>query len=324
MAEVLILGGTGWVGREIAVAFLAAGHRVTCLARGESGEVPAGAELLRVDRRASDAYSAVDQDWDEIVEISWDLELVTGALESLATRATHWSLVSTISVYESDAQPGADETAAVVEPAELGEPQDYGQAKVAVERASGVALGDRLLIVRPGLIAGPGDRSDRFGYWVSRMALANSQPVLSMRPTERMSQVIDVRDLAAFVARATGTGAINAVGVSYPLTEALDRAARVAGFTGQRVEAEDDWLLTNDVNYWAGPRSLPLWLPAEDAAMMTRGNVAYLAAGGTIRDLDETLRDILVDETRLGLDRERRAGLARSDELELLAKLAKP
>jgi hypothetical protein len=76
------------------------------------------------------------------------------------------------------------------------------------------------------------------------------------------------------------------------------------------------------VNYWAGPRSLPLWLPAEDAAMMTRGNAAYLAAGGTLRDLDDTLHDILADESARDLNRDRRAGLGRADELRLLAELA--
>jgi 2'-hydroxyisoflavone reductase len=320
MASVLILGGTGWLGRELATAAVAAGDDVTCLARGESGDLPAGARLARADRGSVDAYALVtDHDWDRVIELSWNSQFVVGALAALSDRAAHWTLISTISVYASNGHPGADETDDVVEPLDL---DDYGQAKVAAERASAAALGQRLLVVRPGLIAGPGDPSDRFGYWVARMALAGSEPVLSMGTANRTTQAIDVRDLAEFVIRADGSGVLNAVGLSLQLEDALARMAEVAAFTADRIEAGDEWLLEHDVHYWAGPRSLPLWLPAEDAAMTTRSNAAYLAAGGTPRDVDETLRDILADERARGLGRERRSGLTRAEELELLEQLA--
>ena len=314
----MILGGTGWLGREIARAVVIAGDDVTCLARGSSGTAPEGAKLVRADRRTPDAYAAVSGEWDEVVEIAWDVPIVRSALAALAPRAAHWSLVSTVSVYASNSTPGADETDPVVEPVDL---SDYGQAKVAVERASVAALGERLLVVRPGLIAGPGDPSDRFGYWVSRMALADGEPVLSMRAANRTTQVIDVRDLATFVAAGRHTGVLNAVGDVHPLAEVFDHAARIAGFAGPRVDAADDWLLDHDVEYWAGPRSLPLWLPDEDAAMTAKSNAALHAAGASLRDLDETLVDTLADEVARGLDRPRRAGLARLDELALLDQL---
>jgi hypothetical protein len=153
------------------------------------------------------------------------------------------------------------------------------------------------------------------------MALANTDAILAMSTTGRTAQVIDVRDLATFAIRERGTGILNAVGHSVPLADAFDRAAFVSGYAGERIPADDEWLRAHDVGYWAGPRSLPLWLPPEDAAMTTRSNAAYLARGGTIRDLDETLRDVLADERERGLDRERRAGLRRTEELALLHEL---
>ena len=319
MRKILVLGGTGWLGSEIAAAAIRAGDSVTCLARGDSGDIPSGAMLERSDRSKPGAYDGVaGTDWDDVIEIAWENPFVLGALDALAGRAAHWTLVSTISVYASNSAAGADETAELVVPSDL---SDYGQAKVAAERASAAAVGDRLLIARPGLIAGPGDRSDRLGYWVARLAASNDDALIPVGDG-RSVQVIDVRDLATWIAR-TGamTGTVNAVGNQHSLRETLDRAAHAAGFTGDFVEANDDWLLANDVNYWAGPRSLPLWLPLEDAAMAQRSNDAFQAAGGILRDLDATLRDTLTDERLRGLDRPRRSGLTRSDETKLLKAL---
>jgi 2'-hydroxyisoflavone reductase len=319
MGQVLILGGTGWLGREVARNAVARGERVTCLARGDSGTVPEGVELVRADRRSSGAYAGLaDRRFDRVVELSWQNDFVTGALGALADRADHWTLISTISVYASNSTRGADESDPVVEPIDL---DDYGQAKVAAERASVDALGDRLLIVRPGLIGGPGDPSDRFGYWVSRMTLAGAEAVLTMSVANRTAQVVDVRDLAGFAASSSATGVVNAVGTSLPLGSALEESATIAGFTGSRIEAPDDWLESHGVDYWAGPRSLPLWLPHSDEEMTTRSNAAFLAAGGRLRPLAETVHDTLLDEVARGLDRDRRAGLSRTEELDLLDQL---
>ncbi|MGN6408623.1 MAG: NAD-dependent epimerase/dehydratase family protein, partial [Curtobacterium sp.] len=163
----LVLGGTGWLGRAIVRDLLERGAEVTCLARGATGDVPDGARLVRTDRRADGAYGTVRGAWDEVVELSSDPELVRPALGALADSAAHWTLVSTVSVYARNDEPGADETAEVVQPVDL---TQYADAKVAAERSSTDRLGPRLLVARPGLIVGAGDPSDRFGYWPARLS----------------------------------------------------------------------------------------------------------------------------------------------------------
>ena len=311
-------GWAGWSPR----AWVDAGAHVTCLARGSSGSAPDGARLLTVDRTEPGAYDAVaTKEWDEIVEVAWDPVLVTGALDALADRARHWTLVSSVSVYADATAIGADESAPLLEP---DDPSNYGKAKVAAERASAAALGDRLLIVRPGLIVGPGDGSDRFGYWPSRFALAGAEKVLVPPLEEAWAQVIDVADLAALVQRAgaaSTTGAVDAVGEPVPLRDLLAQAADVAGFTGEFVEASAAELSDLGVAHWSGPRSLPLWLPAEMAGFARRSHAAYDRAGGRLRSLPETLIGTLEDERARGLDRDRRSGLSRTEELEVLAAL---
>jgi 2'-hydroxyisoflavone reductase len=256
--------------------------------------------------------------WDEVIELSSEPAFVAGALANLAAVASHWTLVSTVSVYARNDVSGANETAELLEPVDL---DDYGQQKVAAERACVSTLGDRLLIVRPGLIAGPGDGSDRFGYWVGRFALAGDGPVLCLVTTGRDVQVIDVRDLAAWIIRSGHdrlVGTFDAVGDRRSLAETLDAAALLTGYTGTRVGVDDAWLRDHGVEHWAGPRSLPLWLPEAASALMQRDNSAFLGAHSALWSLEPTLADTGADERQRGLDRPRKSGLTREDELDLV------
>lgn len=319
MRRVLVLGGTAWLGREIARAAVADGDEVVCLARGDSGPAPDGARLVRADRTLPGAYDALAGDWDEVVEIAYAPGIVGSALDALADRAAHWTLVSTVSVYARDDEPGADESAALVEPSDL---TAYPDAKVAAERATAAHVGDRLLLARPGLIVGPGDPTDRFGYWPAR--LHRGGRVLAPDPAGRAVQVVDVADLARWVVDAGRTGAtgpVNAVGSSVALEGFLDLVAGVTGFDGELVPADDAWLTGHDVRYWAGPRSLPLWLPADATGFARRGDAAFAATGGRSRPLADTIARVLADEVARGTGRARRSGLDAADEAALLALL---
>lgn len=321
MGSVLVLGGTSWLGGLIAHDAVARGHDVTCLARGESGHAPAAAKFVRADRSVRGAYRDVlDTRWDLVIDLSRQPGQVRSAVAALGGVTSHWTLVSTGSVY-ADQSVALTEESPVLKPHSHDEVdlEHYGEGKVACEQA--VATRRHHLIVRAGLIGGPGDRSDRLGYYVSRFALAGSEPVLVPGDAAQPMQVIDARDLAAWVLRAAEAGATGVVhGVGQPTTvgELVRLSAEAAGFTGRLVEADPGWLRSHDVEEWMGPRSLPLWLPFSHRGMGMMDDRRALDWGLERRPLASTLRDTLVEERTRGLERERHAGLTRADELKLI------
>jgi nucleoside-diphosphate-sugar epimerase len=326
--QLLILGGTAWLGRTIAMTAVERAHQVTCLARGQAGPPAEGATLVPVDRADPTAYDQVrDRDWDAVVEISWQPGFVRGALAALGDRARHWTYVSSCSVYADQSRPGNDESAPLL-PAltgDVAEREQYGEAKVACEDASRAAVGDRLVVARSGLIAGPGDRSDRVGAWVARFARAveDGEPVLVPDAPDQPVQAVDVRDLAGWIVGSSEAGRVgtyNASGpvLSFPELIALSRS--VAGHTGPVVLVDPDWLAEQQVEEFMGPESVALWLhDPEWAGFSSRDTSAITRAGLTTRGLDQTLADTLPWERELGLDRPRNAGLSAARERELLA-----
>ncbi|WP_309129112.1 NAD-dependent epimerase/dehydratase family protein [Microbacterium sp.] len=317
MTKVLVLGGTGWLSGRIASRWRDAGADVTCLARGERA-APNGTVLVRGDRDDAEAYRPLaEQRWDEVVDISSRARHVREAVAALGDVADHWTYVSSMSVYSDDLTGGMDESGPVYEPAADGDEYDYGREKVAAEQ-SVRALGDRAFVARPGLIVGPGDPSDRFGYWAAAFDRAGPEPVLTPVTHARSAQVIDVDDLAAFLAAPPRSGVVNAIGDPHPLGEMLARIRTATGHSGKVLEATDAWLEEQGVQYWMGERSLPLWLPADMSGFMTRDNAAYRAAGGTFSPFDDTILRVLDDERDRGVDRERRAGLSRAEERALI------
>ena len=172
--RILVLGGTAWLGSEVAREALGRGHEVTALARGESGSAPAGVTLVRRDRARPGAYDSVrGQRWDGVIDVSRQPGQVRSALVALADQAAHWVFVSSCSVYAAHDTPGADESAVLLPPLDAEEAtlETYGEGKVACEQAELATMApERSLVARSGLIAGPGDRSGRTGYWPLRFA----------------------------------------------------------------------------------------------------------------------------------------------------------
>ncbi|KQM81133.1 NAD-dependent epimerase/dehydratase family protein [Agromyces sp. Leaf222] len=325
--DLLILGGTQWLGRTIAAEAVARGHLVACLARGEAGGVAEGVEFVRADRTAADAYAAVEgRAWDAAIDVTRQPGYARRAAAALADAVGTMAFISSCNVYAAQNEAGADERAALLPPltADESTPETYGEAKSAIEQVYRSAFGDRSLTIRPGLIAGPGDASGRSGYWVARAARAarDGGPVLVPDVLDDAAQAIHVDDLVRFtldsVERGT-TGAFNAVGDRGTFGGWLETANEVAGYQGEVVAAQPQWLAEQGVAEWSGPESLPLWIrDPEWGGFLDRSNAAAKQAGLVVRPLEQLLEETLAWEREQGLDRERGAGLTAARERELI------
>lgn len=323
--RLLILGGTVFLSRNIAKAAAHRGHQVTIVARG-SRPAPAGTELFRADRNeGASALKALAGEWDAVIDVARDPAQVSAALEVLADRAGHWSFVSTLSVYADHSASEQDESAVLVRALADGDDPaaHYGEAKVSCEDLVRSAAGPGF-IVRAGLIGGPGDPSERYGYWPARFARDRSTALLPDLGA-MSTQVIDVRDLANWIldgAESGLTGTFDACGPTVPWQVLIGAALEVAGYRGKLVLADPQWLIEQGVAPWAGPESLPLWLPADAQGLMARSGAAARAAGLKLRPFDQSLEAVLADEKSRGLGRTRQAGLSPEREAQLLALLS--
>ncbi|RDI63964.1 NAD-dependent epimerase/dehydratase family protein [Nocardia pseudobrasiliensis] len=324
--RILVLGGTSFLSRWIAHEAVTRGHEVICAARGRSGSVPVGARLVVVDRDRPDALAALAQErFDAVIDVARAaLGQVLAALDALADRAPHWIFVSSVSAYADTATVGQTVDAPLREAIRQMESdtsgERYGGIKVACETSVRERLDNRALIVRPGLIGGPWDRTDRFGYWPARFARGGRAIIPDA--TRQPIQHIDVRDLAAWIVSAAETrltGTQDAVGPITELGALLREIADVAGASDlELVPVDPKDLAEAQVSPWSGPRSLPLWLPADHDGLVTHDPAPAFAAGLKIRALAETVHATLEDECARGLHRSRGAGLSADDERDLL------
>jgi 2'-hydroxyisoflavone reductase len=331
--RLLVLGGTKFVGHAIAAEAVRRGHEVVCAARGESGSVPAGAKLVGIDRNSPDGLEPLaGERFDGVLDVAtMSHTWVARALDVLADDAAHWTFISSVSAYADMSVPGQTAASPVLEPREEHfdrdgdapvDPKLYGQIKVASENEVRDRMGDRAFVVRPGLITGPGDDHDRFGYWPARMLRGGR--VLVPDAPNLLTQIIDVRDLATWCVTAAEqrlAGTYDAISTPIPLPEMLATIVSTVGVDVELVAASPEALTAANVDYWAGPRSLPLWLPDSYAGMAAHDPAESLRAGMTIRPLPDSVLAALDHERALGLDRPRKAGLTPDEEAEILATL---
>jgi 2'-hydroxyisoflavone reductase len=272
------------------------------------------------------AYQGMDRQWDAVIDVATDPTFVSEALDAIGPFAHHWTYVSSCSVYADQNVPGTDESAATIDPLPPGgpsTPETYGAAKAASEASCALAVGDRLLLCRPGLIGGADDPSDRTGYWPARFALDRGHPVVVPDDSDRYTQVIDVEDLAQWIVDAGEqrlAGTFNAVGEPTLLGDALLDAQKAARFDGEIVPMDSAWLLEHGVQPWAGENSLPLWIPAGLGfdGFSRRSAKRAIAAGLRRRPVAHTMAAALASERLHGLDRPRSAGLTSATEASLL------
>lgn len=294
--NLLLLGGTRFVGLHITAAALARGHRVTLFNRGTTN--PAlfpEAEKLRGDR-GGDLSALKGRRWDAVIDINAYLPRhVRATAELLKDAVDRYVFISTISVYEDLSVPGTTEESPLKEPHPEDEdlddmpPGGYGRLKVLCERVAEAALPGRVLRVRPCIVVGPEDHTRRFPYWVVRVA--HGGEVLAPGRPERPVQIIDARDLASWVVEMTErreAGVYNVVGPKGVLTmrEMLETCREVSGSDARFTWGSDELLKERGIK-------LPLWQPEKEEGVDAVRNDKAIAQGLTFRPLAETVRDTL-------------------------------
>jgi 2'-hydroxyisoflavone reductase len=317
--DILVLGGTVFVGRHFVAAALAAGHRVTLVHRGQRGaELFPEADRILADRDGG-LEALGDRTWDVVVDCcGYVPRIVRQSTEALRDRVGRYVFVSTISVYADASQAGLDEDSKVhdevAEEVEEVTGQTYGPLKVACERVVNETYGDRATIVRPGLVMGPNDPTNRFTYWADRLA-EGGEAIIPARPEQPM-QLIDARDLGHFmlglVERGV-SGTFNACGPDTAKTLGdLVEACHGLNLGTQLVWVDPAFLETQGVSLWM---ELPLVLPVDGSGdgMCLVSNARGLAEGLAFRSWEETARDTRAwsqaeppqGTPRHGLDREK-------------------
>ena len=326
--RILLLGGTVFLGRAVTDAALAAGHRVTHFNRGQASGADPRVETLRGDRAEPSALDRAfaGRTWDAVIDTSGYLpQVVRRCVERLRASSPRYLFVSSISVYTG---PEYGEDGAVAAPPdplpEAMTPDHYGALKAMCEAVVREAYGARAIVVRPGLIAGPHDPTDRFTYWPVRIARGGR--VLAPGRPQRPVQFIDVRDLAEWLVKLAVRGeggTFNATGPAQATTmrELLAACRDVAANDATLEWADDAFLLAHEVAPWTG---LPLWVPESDASHagflevpIGRARLAGLA----LRPMAETIRDTLAWHRKRPDNVAPKAGLAAAREAELLAEL---
>lgn len=348
--KLLILGGTRFVGHHLVEAALARGHQVTLFNRGQhnaaSGVAPdARVEFIQGDRHA-DLARLSGRTWDAVIDTCGQLpKSVIASAKALSSSVRRYVFISTISVYADHSVIGATESAPLkqltsaqlqlIDSIDPANPHSsphfgtmYGGLKVLCEQAAMDAMPGQVLCIRPGLVVGSRDYTDRFGYWVQRVA--HGGEVLAAGAPNRRLQVIDAADQAAWtidmlerdaIGSLNATGHFNAVGPPEELTMAglLWACQQASGSDATFTWVSDEFLEQNDVAPWS---ELPLWIPhsmTDMAGFMQLSDAKAAAAGLVTRPVQRTIEDIRQWLASPGLAKPPKTSLDAAKEAKLLA-----
>jgi 2'-hydroxyisoflavone reductase len=325
--KLLVLGGTIFLGRHVVARALELGHEVTIFHRGRHG-----ADLFpEVERVIGDRDGGLDplagRSFDAAIDTSGYVpRIVRASAELLADSVVHYTFVSSLSVYADDSAPGQDESGPLAllddETVEEVTGETYGGLKALCEAAAEAAMPGRTLSVRPGLIVGPHDPTDRFTYWPVRVARGGD--VLAPAPADGTVEFTDVRDLAAFLVHAAetrATGVMNASGPAPGKTSfgaLLDACREVSGSDARLVWSDEETLAAEGVGLWT---DMPLYVGTGMPGFATRDTSRAVAAGLAFRPMAETVRDTLEWARGRPGDHEWKAGLTPEREAETLARI---
>jgi 2'-hydroxyisoflavone reductase len=332
--KLLVLGGTGFIGPNTVRYALERGHEVTILTRGKSATKVTGVEHIIADREG-DLSILTKRRWDAVLDNNArDYRWVTRSVAALKDSTDLYLFVSSISAYKTEPmsyatasrvleRPIIDESYQRFTPPTTwkdGDQVPYGISKAIAENLVHAAFPGRAIIVRPGLIVGPTDPTDRFTYWPVRIDQGGE--VLAPGNPEHATQIIDQRDLTEWMVRqaeANTPGDFNANGPA-------DRMSMMAmlygcrGVTSAPVRftwVPEDFLAEQKVAVWS---EIPAWSPGEP--LMFVNVEKAVAAGLTFRPLAVTARDTIDwDQSRPAAERTKRAaGMTRAREAEVLAR----
>ena len=334
--KILILGGTGFTGPFQVKYALSRGHKVTVFNRGKThpGELPKEAEQLIGDRNGQlDALKG--RKWDVCIDIPTTLPVwVRDAAQILQGNVDRYVFISTISVYSDNSKPGMDESGPLADysgPDAMKETQAtlranlrlYAPLKALSEKETEKWFPGKSLIIRPGLIVGPGDESDRFTYWPVRVERGGE--VLAPGTPNDGVQFIDARDLAEWTIRMVeqrATGIFNATGPNYKLTmgKMLDEIKAAENSNAQFTWVDADFLIAQKVRAWS---DMPVWVAprGEETGFSQISIKKALSKGLTFRSIGDTTQATLEWFKKQPAERQAKlkAGLTAEREAAVLA-----
>jgi 2'-hydroxyisoflavone reductase len=326
--KILILGGTKFLGRHLVDAAMAAGHEVTLFNRGKTNPTLFPNIETIIGDRTQDIEKLSGHEWDAVIDVAGYVpRIVRLSAQSLERAVKRYVFISSISVYAGFQKVGINESDPIGkledESVEEITGETYGPLKALCEKTVEEIYGDRALIIRPGLIVGPNDPTDRFTYWPMRVKRGGD--IVTPDKPQTPIQIIDVRDLSEFTIKLiekNASGIYNATGPDHELSlgEMLDASKRVSGSVATFQWASAEFLKEHEVAPWS---DMPVWIPdSEEDAGFSRVDVSKaIHAGLKFRPLEDTIRDTIAWAEQRPEDHEWRAGLNPDKENVLLALL---